>query len=344
MIGVNDKVVAEVWSAVMERDHSTCVVCEALGVTVASILDERLWDAESPDQWNYVCVCMEHLSEISFGKIHPQAIQEIAGLVNISIPTQCYESFSYDRWANQILNDGRRVRGELFWLEDVQAILASENILKLFVPWAKYPRTFLLPWVEAPTFGDKKMTNASELEGQRVIVTEKMDGENITIYREYFHGRSVDGPAHPSRDWLKTFIEVIGKKIPDGLRLCGEYLYARHSVSYSDLESYFLGFSVWDQHDQCLSWDETIQVLESLAIKPVAVLYDGIFDPIQIDAAWRRSGLPDSEGYIVRSAGRMTVSQFRHKCGKFIRNGYVQSEPIRDNRLHGRPIKVNSLG
>src|SRR3546814_8478297 len=74
-------------------------------------------------------------------------------------------------------------------------------------------------------------------EGKRVIVTEKMDGENTTLYRDYIHARSVDGRSHPSRDWVKQFRSGIAADIPEDWRVCGENLFAKHSIHYTALRS-----------------------------------------------------------------------------------------------------------
>ena len=73
--------------------------------------------------------------------------------------------------------------------------------------------------------------------GQEVVVTEKLDGENTTLYRRGLHARSLDPRPHPSRDWVKRLQGQIGHLIPEGWRVCGENLYARHSLGYDDLES-----------------------------------------------------------------------------------------------------------
>lgn len=62
-----------------------------------------------------------------------------------------------------------------------------------------------------------------------------------------FHARSVDSRHHISRDWLAQFHSSIAYNIPEGWRICGEYLYAKHSIFYENLPSYFLGFSIWNE-------------------------------------------------------------------------------------------------
>ncbi len=117
----------------------------------------------------------------------------------------------------------------------------------------KYPRTPHLPWSLGATNDDVKQRDLSHFVGKQVVVTEKMDGENTTLYNDYIHARSIDSRFHPSRAWVKALQVQVGYKIPIRWRICGENLYARHSISYNNLPSYFMAFSVWNELNQCLS-------------------------------------------------------------------------------------------
>ncbi|XKM42240.1 RNA ligase family protein [Rhizobium ruizarguesonis] len=90
-----------------------------------------------------------------------------------------------------------------------------------------------------------------------LVITEKMDGENTTIHRGGSHARSPDSRYHSSRDWLKAFAAGISPQLADGERIVGENLYARHSIGYDDLPSYFLGFA-WIIEGEVQSWDLTL--------------------------------------------------------------------------------------
>lgn len=65
--------------------------------------------------------------------------------------------------------------------------------------------------------------------------------------------------------------------IPDDTHICGEYLYAEHSIHYNNLKDYFLMFSVWNK-DTCLSWNDTKEWTELLGLKLVHELYIGKYD------------------------------------------------------------------
>jgi hypothetical protein len=125
--------------------------------------------------------------------------------------------------------------------------------------YVKYPRTPHLPWSPGKTNDDKLIESLVGFEGKNVTVTVKCDGENTTLYQNYLHARSLDYSSHPSRTWLKSFHANFAHNVPEGWRICGENLYAKHSIKYSNLESYFLVFSIWNEQNVCLSWDDTIE-------------------------------------------------------------------------------------
>ena len=57
----------------------------------------------------------------------------------------------------------------------------------------KYPRTPHFPWSPGATDDDKILQDLSVFDKQPVVITEKMDGENTTIYADgYIHARSLD--------------------------------------------------------------------------------------------------------------------------------------------------------
>ncbi|MBT2480604.1 RNA ligase family protein [Streptomyces sp. ISL-94] len=187
-----------------------------------------------------------------------------------------------------------------------------------------YPRTPHLPW--SPGVGRDDVRAAAGLEGlagREVVVTEKLDGENTTLYADGLHARSLDSGHHPSRAWVKGLQGRIGAGIPAGWRVCGENLYARHSLPYEDLDSWFYGFSVWDG-DQCLDWDRTVPFLRGLGVPSPRVLWRGVFD----ERALRRLRLDTTrqEGYVVRTVGGFARADFGRCVAKWVRGGHVQTD------------------
>ena len=188
----------------------------------------------------------------------------------------------------------------------------------------KYPRTPHLPWSPGVDDDDVVLPVADMFEGRDVVVTEKMDGENTTMYRDHIHARSIDSRHHPSRDWVKALHGRIAHQIPDGWRLCGENVFARHSIAYDDLESYFYLFSVWTDENACLSWDETLEWAELLGLHTPTEFHRGRWDEelvrsIEID-------VDRQEGYVVRLAEGFAFEDFRNSIAKWVRKDHVQTD------------------
>ena len=186
-----------------------------------------------------------------------------------------------------------------------------------------YPRTPHLPWSPGATADDERTTDLSGLVGREVVVTEKLDGENTTLYRDGLHARSLDSAHHPSRAWVKSLHGNVASWIPEGWRVCGENMFARHSLGYDNLDSWFYAFSVWAD-DRCLSWDATVRFTRSLGMPVPKVLWRGVFDERVLRKL--RLDLETQEGYVVRAADSFTYEEFRQRVAKWVRTGHVQTD------------------
>ncbi|MCX5380002.1 RNA ligase family protein [Streptomyces sp. NBC_00091] len=200
-----------------------------------------------------------------------------------------------------------------------------------------YPRTAHLPWSPGATSDDVRAGGTSALAGRVVVVTEKLDGENTTLYADGLHARSLDSGHHPSRAWVKGLQGRIGARIPAGWRVCGENLYARHSLGYEELDSWFYGFSVWDG-DHCLDWDRTVRFLTRLGIPTPKVLWRGTYD----ERALRRLRIDTTrqEGYVVRTTAGFDRADFGRYAAKWVRGGHVQT----GTHWMYAPVVPNGLG
>lgn len=190
----------------------------------------------------------------------------------------------------------------------------------------KYPKTLHLPWSEGLTDDDKKLESTSIFHGKEVIVTEKLDGENCSMYCNHIHARSLDSKHHESRTWVKQFHAQICNDIPMEYRICGENLYAKHSIFYLGLPSYFLAFAMYDNNNKCLSWDEMSAWFELIGIKTVPVLYRGIWNENIIRDCWTGNSIygGEQEGYVVRLAESFSCED--HFLAKFVRKNHVQTD------------------
>lgn len=186
-----------------------------------------------------------------------------------------------------------------------------------------YPRTPHLPWSPGATSDDVRVGDLSGLRGREVVVTEKLDGENTTLYRDGLHARSLDSAHHPSRTWVKALQGRIGSGIPEGWRVCGENVFARHSLAYENLLGFFYGFSVWDG-DRCLDWDHTVRFLRRLGVPTPPVLWRGVFDEKALKTL--RLDLLRQEGYVVRTVEGFGRDEFPGRVAKWVRSGHVRTD------------------
>jgi len=204
----------------------------------------------------------------------------------------------------------------------------------------KYGRTFHLPISLGATSDDKVMSSLDGLKVDDLVITEKMDGENTTIHREGTHARSPDSRYHPSRDWLKAFSAGISPQLADNERIVGENLYAKHSIGYEALPSYFMGFS-WIIGNEIQPWDATLIRFEELGITPVEVLYRGQFTDRLFQGLADQLDLEKQEGFVARDAAGFSETEMPNRMGKYVRANHVQSEThwMRSELVPNRLVK-----
>lgn len=326
-------------NAVFERDNHKCVVCGDPAKDAHHILERRLWKDGGYYLGNGASVCEKHHLEAEATLLDCHELRRLCGIQKILLPEHLYSDEDYDKWGNPVLENGQRLRGELFDDESVQKVIRPA--LHLFTNRVKYPRTYHLPWSPGGTSDDRKMESLAGFEGEEVVVTVKMDGEQTSMYKDGFHARSLDTPAHPSRDWVWAIQRQLAHDIPERWRFCWENLFARHSIHYKHLKAFLQLISIWDEKNACLSWDETLIWAEILKVETVPVLWRGIWDEARIRAIDQKEFRGDPcEGYVVRVARGFSYREFRDVVGKYVRKDHVHThghwmrEVVVRNELH----------
>jgi hypothetical protein len=310
---------------VFNRDKHKCLLCDALAQDAHHILERRLWPDGGYYLENGASVCEKHHLLAEQTLVTCDELRELAGITKFPLPPQLYRDQAYDKWGNPILDNGTRLRGELFDDPSVQRVLSF--VLSVFTNRVKYPRTYHLPWSPGVNKDDRVLEDLSSFMAARtVVITVKMDGENTTMYHDYLHARSIDYNPHPSRSWVKALHASIKHDIPENWRICGENLYAQHSIAYSKLEEYFQVFSIWDEHNRCLSWEQTKEWATLLGLRTVPVLYVGPWDEQFVRKLYSPevNGEP-CEGYVVRVEDTFHYRDFRYNVAKYVREGHVQT-------------------
>lgn len=331
----------DVWrDAVLRRDGVRCVVCgragDQVGLSAHHLVERRLWPDGGYYLDNGATVCDDPAEDGGLSchrraegnAITPDDLRAMAGIATVLLPPHLAVDDIYDKWGSPLLRDGTWGMGELFWEEPVQRALADTGMLSLYRQRVKYPRTPKLSYSPNVEPDDLPFDPDEMFAGREVVMLEKMDGESCSIYRDAIHARSMDSGPHPSREWVRALQGRIGHELAPGLRLSGENMQARHSIAYENLPGYFLLFGVWDVQ-AALSWDEVVEWAGLLDLPTVPVIWRGVWDRSEADAAWaewRPPYGPTSEGYVLRVTSSFVYRDFARSVAKWVRAGHVQTD------------------
>lgn len=192
----------------------------------------------------------------------------------------------------------------------------------------KYPRTYHLDWSPGLQNDDRRQEDYSVLKTDPcgIVVSVKMDGENTNLYSDRCHARSIDSKDHPSRHYVKGLWGSIKHLIPEGWRVCGENLFAKHSIHYDNLSSYFQVFSVWNSENICLDYGTTLEVCKELGLQHVSVIYEGSWDEVLLVNLHNQPELEGHEGYVIRCYQSFKYEDFNKNVVKYVRKNHVQTD------------------
>jgi hypothetical protein len=214
---------------------------------------------------------------------------------------------------------------------------------------AKYPRTPHLPYSPGGTSDDRRILSVQPFVGTDLILTEKLDGSNVCLERDACFARShASAPSHPSFDAFKAFHAVVRSRIGEDIQVFGEWLYAKHSIAYNALPTYFMAFGVRDTKKALwASWEEVELWADELGVASVPVLdRTNIADEKQLRSLIENHARMPSrvggqrEGVVVRVAHGFPDSEFEKSIAKWVRANHVQTDEHWKNQV----IVRNSLG
>lgn len=319
--------------ATFARTGGRCAVpgCAEPAVDAHHILERRLWDDGGYYLENGAGLCGNHHLAAEMTVISPQQLRDWLGITVVALPPQLPPDYVYDKWGNEVHDDGSRSPGELFWDESVQKVLDRGGMLALFRTHMKYPKTPHLPWSPGVHSDDSVMDDdvVRRLAKRSLVVTEKMDGENTTFYSNYMHARSLDSMSHSSQAYVKSIHARVAPDIPAGWRVVGENMYATHSIKYEDLRGYFVVFAIFDETGTLLPWVEIQDWARLLDLPTVPVIDRGPCQTLRhAEFNWQTYAEKlgrESEGFVVRNEDAIRPEDFRHSVAKYVRAGHVQT-------------------
>lgn len=193
----------------------------------------------------------------------------------------------------------------------------------------KYPRTFHLPYSEKKGHDDKILEDEDCFYNIDVIVLEKLDGENTSLYGDSMHARSLDSRLDDEgRHWVEQFMKLRQQYFHNDMVIMGENMFYKHTVEYDDLESYFYGFAV-RTNQLFLQWSLTKRIFDTMDIKHPKVIYDGIYNKDAILEAFQKyddSKNNRCEGFVVRNKEMFRMVNFSSNVAKFVKSSFEISD------------------
>ncbi len=205
----------------------------------------------------------------------------------------------------------------------------------------KWPKIYHLPNSPGITRDDKVLKSKACFNGKNVVIMEKLDGENISLYRDRIHARSQNNMNHQSQSFIKSLHAQIRYHIPANIQISGEYLYAKHSIFYDQLTQWYFVFSAIDLNKKMvLSVEETITLCCQLGLAYVPILYEGIF-PQKFDLPPKSNFGNQIEGYVVRLVDSFPLSEFNVSIAKWVRQGHVQTDDHWKRTWTKNKLKIN---
>lgn len=205
----------------------------------------------------------------------------------------------------------------------------------------KYPKTLHLPYSEIMSRDDKRLEDDSHFIGNRIVMTEKLDGTNVTMSSNDMHARSEDESGIISSR-TKAIYANVKNNIGYVFHICGEDLGYTHSIRYESLNTSYYVFSIWNFR-YCLDFDSTVAHCNNLGLNMVPVIYQGIYKSeeqiMEIFNDYSEEQDREIEGFVIRKPGMFHIDGFNHNVAKYVRKNHVTSDKMWYTRLRENGFK-----
>ena len=146
-----------------------------------------------------------------------------------------------------------------------------------------FPKT---PYIYSETVRDDKVLNKEERNAflsNVITIEEKVDGYNLGISFDdegelllQHRGAYVDDPK--IHEWIKPKTDDLFDNLMNRYILFGEWCYYKHSIHYTELPNFFLGFDIYDTLlDKFYCITDRNYFLNKINIHPIPLIDIGIF-------------------------------------------------------------------
>ena len=160
----------------------------------------------------------------------------------------------------------------------------------------KFPRTCHLFNLGGATVDDRMISKDvyDYFMNNRVQLTEKVDGAQIGFsmdenYKILVQNRShyVNSKSHSQfkliDKWIHDHTQDLYNILDQNTILFGEWLYAKHSISYNNLPDYFLAFDLYNKKEDVFYSRKILEEkLENTTINMVRIMYEGMVTKPQL--------------------------------------------------------------
>jgi ATP-dependent RNA circularization protein (DNA/RNA ligase family) len=157
----------------------------------------------------------------------------------------------------------------------------------------RFPHTPHLAWLGEGSPRDDKVLAPEEIErflSMPILVEEKLDGANLGVSigpdggvrfqnRGSYLSLPFVGQFEKLRLWQILHENAIFDNLDESVILFGEWCAARHSLGYTSLPDYFLGFDVYDKHKN-MFWSASRRdaLLSAIGLSAVPRVSQGKFN------------------------------------------------------------------
>ena len=202
----------------------------------------------------------------------------------------------------------------------------------------KFPSTPHLSTIGSISIRDDKLLTTrqrDEFLSHELVVEEKIDGANLGI--SFAHDCDMVlqnrgsilsipfvGQWKKLEEWIASRKHSLLKILGSSLILFGEWCYAKHSIRYTRLPDWFLGFDIFDRESgMFLSTRRRDRLLDEMNIVPVPNIASGLFNFNEILTLLGQSKFTDelAEGIYLR----FDNAEFLERRAKLVRPEFVQN-------------------
>ena len=222
----------------------------------------------------------------------------------------------------------------------------------------KFPKTPHLLWLSPQPARDDKLMTPTEAEAflvsGEIVVEEKVDGANLGLsfdeagrLRAQNRGNILEGKLTGQweglRGWLARHETMLREHLPSGAVLYGEWCYAQHSMAYTRLPDWFVGFDVLDASDRFWNTRRRDALLSSIGLTSILCMTRGRFTPHELQTILSSTQSAYGEGPVEGLYLRREDDEWLLQRAKLVRPEFVQAIGEHWSRGPLRPNEVVTM-